>query len=264
VDDRRSADPTGQLLEEFVRYVSDQVAVPEFTPAGARRRHRQVQWRGRVFAIAFATMAVAAAVALGIAYGPRSARIGPGPTAVGKPPPASTSSIAAGTQEITYQPFTATGIDPALVVTQHVVGTCIRYSRGTGMHTYLRCFGDDHGIYDPCFAGPQDTRAPLVCPTSPTSDDVVEFTVTSVTSDEPPTPSTIPWALQLSSGQVCLLVSAAWSGLGPYSCQPAGAPPIVSDCHTPQASQPSWIAECQAQETAASPFTSETVIKVWF
>jgi len=272
VDDRRQTDPTGPLLEDFVRYMSDQVAVPEFTPgqARARRRRRRVRGGGRVLAVVCATVAVAAAIALVVAYGPRSSRIGPGPTAVTQPPPGSTStststsSVAVGTQQITYQPFTTTGIDPDLVVTSQVAGTCIRYSRGADMRYYFRCFGTTHGVYDPCFAGPQGTRALLVCPTSPTSDDVVGFTVTSVTSDEPPTPSTIPWAMQLSSGQVCLLVSAAWSGLGPYGCQPGRAQPIVSDCHTPESSQPSWIAACQEQETAASPFTSETVTRVWF
>ncbi len=268
MDERRRSDPTGPLLEEFVRYVSDQVVVPEFIPGGARgrRRRRGVRGGGRVLAVIVATMAVAASIALVVAYGPRSSRMGPGPTAVTQPSPGSTStsSVAGGTLAMNYQPFTGTSIAPGLVVTSHVVGTCIRYSRGTDLRTYFRCFGNGQGIYDPCFAGSDGTRAPLVCPTSPTADDVVGFTVTSVTSDEPPTRSTIPWAMQLSSGQVCLLVSAAWSGLGPYGCQPARAQHSVSDCHSPEASQPSWTAACQEQETDASPFTSETVTKVWF
>jgi hypothetical protein len=150
------------------------------------------------------------------------------------------------------------------VVTSHDTGTCIRYSRGATARYYFRCFGSGSGIYDPCFAGPQSTAAPLVCPTNPTSNDVAEFTVTAVSSDEPPSPTMIPWAMQLPSGQVCILIAAAWSGLGPYGCQPAPTQELAADCHTPEASQPFWTAECQDQETAASPFTTRDVATVWF
>ena len=193
-------------------------------------------------------------------------RTGPGPAPATQPTPAptSTTSVIAGTRTVTYEPFTTTGIDPRLMVTSHVTGTCIRYSRGEAERFYFRCFGTGSGIYDPCFAGPQSTIAPLVCPPSPTSSDVVEFIVTSVTSDEPPSPTMPPWAMQLSSGQICVLVNAAWSGLGPYVCQPAASQPSASDCHTPAAVQPFWTAACQAQETDASPFTTRNVVTVWF
>jgi hypothetical protein len=93
---------------------------------------------------------------------------------------------------------------------------------------------------------------------------VVEFTVTAVTTDEPATPTAIPWAIQLSSGQVCLLVSAAWSGLGPYACHADQATQSVADCHSPEPSQPHWTAACQVVETQASSFTSQDVTTVWF
>jgi hypothetical protein len=92
----------------------------------------------------------------------------------------------------------------------------------------------------------------------------VALTVTSVTSDEPPSPSVIPWAMQLSTGQVCLFVSAAWSGLGPYGCEPGPQPQSVADCHTPESSRPLWSTACQDQETDASPFASKDVVRVWF
>ncbi len=187
------------------------------------------------------------------------------------PTPASTQST---TAMITYAPFTATGaIDPGLQVTSRATGTCIRYSRGPTGRDYYRCFGSGSGIYDPCFAGPQTTAAPLVCPMGPISSDITEFTVTSITSTEPPSTSVTPWAMQLSGGQVCLLVSAAWGGLGPYGCQPSptgSSPtqPAVADCHapaaSPAASQPLWSAACQEQEVAASPFTTQDVATLWF
>jgi hypothetical protein len=172
------------------------------------------------------------------------------------------TTTASGTQEITYQPFTATGaIDPNLVVTSSVTGTCLT---GETRRTY-RCFGENPagGIYDPCFFGPHGTTQPLVCPRNPATPDVVEFTATSVTSQAPIT-TTRPWAMELAGGQVCLFVSAAWSGLGPYDCQPSNALTSLADCREPQPSQPWWTAECQRQKTGASPFTPNRISKIWF
>ena len=437
MDDERRSDPTSRLLEDFVRRVSEQVAVPEFVTRhqGPRRRAQRVPTGLRALAAVITVAAVVAAVALVVAYGPRSARISPGRTPATQPPPGPTQPIpgststtsaavaactlsqltaSAGfdssgtglgsitlrntatgacslsgqasvrvldgagqalalgettyhqapdwpppsspivlspsgalpqavvaldwiwcgpspgkirlevqfsgwrsslavpneaisppgfapvtcassglqalfavdyvrglgpngpigpapspslttTEQITYEPFTATGIDPSLHVASQVTGTCIRYGGGAAGRFSYRCFASPGaGIYDPCFAGPASTSEPLVCPTSPTSNEVVELNVTSVTSDEPPSPSKIPWAMQLSGGQVCLLVSAAWGGLGPYACQGAGNQQSVADCHTPVASVPLWTAACQTQQTDASPFGTKDVTKVWY
>ncbi len=167
------------------------------------------------------------------------------------------------TQQITYQPFTTTGtIDSNLRVTSSASGTCIRYL-GSPRYDY-RCFASPPagGIYDPCFAGPFGTARPLVCPSDPTTPNVVAFTATSVSSD-PPSATAHPWAMQLSDGEVCLFVSAAWSGLGPYGCGPQQTT-IWADCRQPQPSQPAWVTTCQTQETATSPFVSNPVDKVWF
>ena len=264
-DDPRP-DPTSRLLDDFVRHVSGQVAVPVFTGEPKRTRGRSRRQGLRTAAVVFSALVVAAAVAVALAYGPRSSRIGPHPSPATQPTPGSTSttSVTSGTQQITYDPFTTAGMNPSLHVTSQVTGTCIRYGRGTTGNVYFRCFATNGGIHDPCFAGPRDTNAPLVCPTSPTSNDVVALTVTAVTSDEPPSPSVIPWAMQLATGQVCLFVSAAWGGLGPYGCDPGPSPQSVADCHTPESSRPWWTAGCQDQGTDASPFTSRDVVTVWF
>jgi hypothetical protein len=171
-----------------------------------------------------------------------------------------TSALPGGTQEITYQPFTATGtVDPSLRVTARVTGTCLT---GDAKHSY-RCFdtGTAAGVYDPCFAGSRGTAAPLVCPVNPAIGDVVEFTATSVTG--PPLTTARPWAMQLTGGQVCVFVSAAWGGLGPYDCQFGNASATPADCRPPKSSQPWWTVECQDQKTDASPFVTERVAKVW-
>jgi hypothetical protein len=166
------------------------------------------------------------------------------------------------TQQVTYQPFTANGIDPALHVTQRLSGTCIHDHEGT--RDYYRCFANpSSAIYDPCFAGPHGAADPLVCPRNPATVDVVELTATSVTSD-PPSSLTRPWAMQLSNGQVCQFVEAAWGGLGPYGCASTGGAQPVSDCREPVAAQPWWTTDCQDQLTDASPFVATRVVKVWY
>lgn len=173
-----------------------------------------------------------------------------------------TTALPEGTQEITYQPFTATGsVDPSLRVTARVTGTCLN---GESKRSY-RCFdtGAAAGVYDPCFAGPRGTTVPFVCPLNPATGDVVEITTASVTVGAP-VPTARPWAMQLSGGTVCLFVSAAWGGLGPYDCQFGDSSVTPSDCRPPQSSNPWWTVECQDQKTAASPFTAQRVTKVWF
>ncbi len=165
------------------------------------------------------------------------------------------------TEQITYEPFTATGtIDPNLRITSHVAGTCVS---GETSRAY-RCFGESASgvIYDPCFASPLMTSEPLVCPRNPATGDVVAFSATSLPTPAP-NKATRPWAMQLSNGQVCLFVSAAWSGLGPYNCQTENTP-IWADCRQPQPSQPFWTTECQYQETNTSTFSPNDVRRVWF
>jgi hypothetical protein len=95
------------------------------------------------------------------------------------------------------------------------------------------------------------------------SGDIVAFTATSVAPQAAGT-SNRPWAMQLSGGQVCLFVSAAWGGLGPYGCQPDNASATPADCRQPQPAQPWWTTECQDENTDASPFRADTVTTLWF
>jgi len=172
-----------------------------------------------------------------------------------------TTAPTPGTHKITYQPFTATGaVAPQFQVESRLTGTCVF---GESSRSY-RCFAKPSGgVYDPCFAGPYGTTGPLVCPSTPTSLQVVEFTATSVTSGRPVTTAR-PWAMQLSNGQICLFVSAAWGGLGPYGCKTANTAAVRADCREPQPSEPWWSANCQDQMTDASPFTPTEVTTIWF
>jgi hypothetical protein len=182
------------------------------------------------------------------------------------PPVRPTIAPVQATSQITYRPFTASGqVDPSLRVTSTDTGTCSGYGDGAG-RTYYRCIGGSGGVYDPCFASSLNLAAPLVCPTDPATPDVVRFTAASGGPPNlPPSAARQPWAMQLSNGESCRFVSAAWSGLGPYACQPTSIThQPVADCRQPTPGQPSWIADCQDQMTNASPFGAKQVTKVWF
>lgn len=106
MDDDRPLDSTAQLLRKFVGQVSGQVVVPEFAPRPrVGRRRRRAPGPRRVLAVVLATAAVVGAVALVIAYGPRSSRPGPGHVPATQPAPGTTvptptstpkTSVAAG------------------------------------------------------------------------------------------------------------------------------------------------------------------------
>ena len=174
--------------------------------------------------------------------------------------PTAPTTTPPGTATMTYEPFVGGQIDPALHVTSHGSGPCFEYGGGADGRDYYRC-----GTSQPCFAGPQGTSAPLVCPAQqdPASGDVLEWTATSVDTSFTPATSKAPWAVQLSNGVVCSLVNAAWSGLGPFGCN-VGDGQTPADCRMPQSGQPYWSTACQDQESQASPFTSMTVMTIWF
>jgi hypothetical protein len=271
------------------------------TPDGASPEPTTPGWRSptrlrsfRLLATVASVLVLGAAVGLALAYGPGGGRGGhgrapstpagggtttvpmtrPPDTTIGtgattstttSPPvptttiPPPTTTVAGGTQTVTYEPFVGGQVDPSLHVTGHSSGPCFEYGGGAQGRDYYRC-----GTTQPCFAGPQGTSAPLLCPAQqdPATGDVVEWTPTTVDSSFTPTSSRAPWAMQLSSGAICWLVNAAWSGLGPFGCTGGGQTP--ADCRTPVSAQPYWSAACQDQLTQTSPFVRYTVVTVWF
>jgi hypothetical protein len=69
--------------------------------------------------------------------------------------------------------------------------------------------------------------------------------------------------MELADGQVCVLVAAAWSGLGPFACPTPTTGGSLADCHAPAYDPDGWSAACQAAETSASTFRTVQVVKVW-
>ena len=151
---------------------------------------------------------------------------------------------------------------PTEQVTVRVSGTCV--APGVAGSSSYRCFAQPgSAIYDPCFAPPGATSGTIECIADPVAPEVVELHAGALPQAPPGAPATRPWAMQLSNGQVCILVAAAWGGLGPFACPTPGATGSVADCHIPRPADPWWSTACQAQESAASAFTADRVVKVW-
>jgi hypothetical protein len=171
-----------------------------------------------------------------------------------------TTAAVARTEQITYQAFVGSEVNPSLRVVGRDSGECFRLGGGADGRFYYRC-----PAIQPCFAGPLGTSAPLVCPAGqdPTTGDVILWTATSLGPSSPPATSKRPWAMQLSNGVVCSLVPAAWGGLGPFQCDVVGSK-TPADCRIPVQAVPYWTAKCQDEITDASPFSNWTVARVWF
>ncbi len=178
-------------------------------------------------------------------------------------PSAVRSTAAAGTQEVRFNPYSTQGtLPPAEQVTLKLSGTCV--APGVAGTTSYRCFAQPQStIYDTCFAPPNATSGALECVADPSAPEAVEFDAGALPAALFGAPATRPWAMQLSNGQVCILVSAAGGGLGPFACPTPGATSSVADCHGPQPAVPWWSAACQAQESASSAFSAVRVVKIW-
>jgi hypothetical protein len=265
----RPGDTNPGDMEERLRRAFRAVAeLPKPVPAAGPGRHYPGRLRPRRPLVVVVTVAaLALVVGLAVTFGPRSApptgRSGPGPAS--QP---TTTVPSPSTEQITYQPFDGSGLDPSLHLAARQSGECFTYGGGADGRYLYRC-----GTMQPCFAGPDGTSAPLVCPigADPLSGTVILWQATSVdaTGFVPATTRT-PWAMQLSDGVICSLVDAAWSGLGPFGCSTTtgtggtGAASGPADCRQPVPSATLWTAGCQDHLTEASPFTPTTVVKVWF
>lgn len=174
---------------------------------------------------------------------------------------ATSTSQPSRTRQITYEPFSAPGtIAATLRVSRTVSGHCV--AAGVAGNSSYRCFAGN-GIYDPCFAPAGATSGPLLCTTDPADPEVVQFDVGTLPGPLAGAPEDRPWAIQLAHGQICVLVDAAWGGLGPFQCQ-ATPPGALADCHTPVPAVPWWTAACQDRISDASPFTAYRVDTAWW
>jgi hypothetical protein len=117
--------------------------------------------------------------------------------------------------------------------------------------------------YDPCFAPSVPAGGSLLCVPDPAVIDVIRFSAGALPKASTSAPQTRVWAMRLNNGEVCVLVNARWDGRGPFACPTPSAAASVADCRTPAHTALGWSTECQAEETASSPFTVMPVENVW-
>lgn len=212
--------------------MTDEQALIEEARRRQRRRHR---WITGIVTVAL----VGVGLGLGLSFG---------------------TGVPGTTQLVTYQPWTAH--NPSLRVSTTLDAHCL--SGGVAGNSSYRCFTSkviqNRNVFDPCFARPGESSGPVLCPTDPSSRYVVELKVSALGSPLSGAPSRRTWAFQLGDGQVCVLVNAAWGGLGPFSCSPLD-PGQIPNCHVPKRTTPWWSAQCE--ENAAGPFSTHRVVKVW-
>ena len=122
VDDDRSTDPTGRILGDYVRRVSEKVVTPPFPGSlVGSGRQQQVRRRRRVLTAGLSAVVVAGVVVVLVAYGPRSADTGSGvtgrPTVTGRPGltvPSAPVKVRAVTFRGGFQPYQEVGAAGAL------------------------------------------------------------------------------------------------------------------------------------------------------
>jgi hypothetical protein len=165
---------------------------------------------------------------------------------------------------VTFDPYSPQGtLRSTIIVTQNVSGSCV--TPGVAGRSSYRCFAQPgSSVYDPCFAPPDATTGPLVCVADPAQPAATRFQVGVLPTEPTSGAVTEPWAMRLSNGQACILVAAAWDGLGPFACPtPASSGSSEADCHQPTKASPTWVADCQSAQEPSSPFHQVPVDTVW-
>jgi hypothetical protein len=174
-----------------------------------------------------------------------------------------TASPTTGTREETFDPYGPDGkILPTVTITRFAGGTCV--SPGVAGSSSYRCFAHPVStVYDPCFAPPHAASGLLVCVADPATPVGVAFDVGALPTALAGVPAHRVWAMRLANGQACVLVNAAWGGLGPFACPSPGIGKPEADCHTPKPGSPWWSTACQLGQAKGFPFKPFRVEVVW-
>lgn len=120
----------------------------------------------------------------------------------------SMSVFAADTEVSLYRPLTdATEQSPAIIAKK--AGQCIEQSKLIKREDAWRCVAENQ-VYDPCFVQPY--KMEVICPSSPWAHQAIQIKVAFPLDNKQHQPldmsRTLPWAIELTSGDKCHAVDS--------------------------------------------------------
>jgi hypothetical protein len=156
------------------------------------------------------------------------------PGATSAPAGSSSPAQPAGTQVITYNPWTASGnLASGISATSTQAGSCFSNSSAAVESDAYRCLlstttSNGTPLYDPCYSDPSSGAGEVACPDMPNPDSVTIIKLTSALPTAGTTPaSLVPWLLVLANGQRCNTNTGTVSTLGGinanYECDDGNA-----------------------------------------
>jgi hypothetical protein len=174
-----------------------------------------------------------------------------------------TPSVQAATQVKLFAPIGPQGLNAGLTASQTLTGTCFGGSaKDPGRSDAWRC-SPDSTIYDPCFTDPSNPGS-LACAINPWSASVVMLQLSrplpTQFQNSDATGTALPWALELTNGQHCLILGGATVTIAGmrlnYGC-PAGS--VAGD---PDRTASFWKVFYQAG--SASQLSQVNVAVAWY
>jgi hypothetical protein len=224
---------------------------PSAVSGGGRSRRGTYLWLGVIAAVGLGVVALVVALSSSGSSSPsrQSNSV------------SNSSSQAAGsssTEQRLLQPFTTTGLEPGLSVSQRITASCstTTLTDFTRPNTY-RCFPDSSSafIQDPCFPDPLGNQPYLACFESPWSTAVTEVVPNAGLPKSSSNPSAPPWGLELADGSRCTFEAGATGTIGRerlnYSCTGGanvyGSPDTSTDPWTVMVQRPGETSLAQAE-----------------
>ncbi len=122
------------------------------------------------------------------------------------------AAFAADTVLKLYRPFAETETHAPLTIQSKRSGHCLQQSERIKREDAWRCVGEDHLIHDPCFSKRFGSDRLVICPLSPWLRNSIQLTLDSPLDASQQVPldisRTLPWAIELKSGERCLSVDS--------------------------------------------------------
>ncbi len=133
-----------------------------------------------------------------------------------------TSVNAKYTTPTLYQPFSHSPLKQDLIIEETIKGECFKQSITDQRKDAWHCTANGKD-YDPCFKYPFNNDHELVCPYSPWHNSAVKIVTLQALDNsqhlELDMSKNKPWALELTDGTRCLIISPSLNSSYQYQCE---------------------------------------------